>query len=94
LREETGFSVAGPFAEMSPIKQRGGKVVYAWLVEADFDAAAIRSNTFSMEWPPRSGRMQEFSEVDRAEWFGLESAAMKINEGQRALLDELRTRVV
>jgi predicted NUDIX family NTP pyrophosphohydrolase len=93
LQEETGFSVARPFAEMSPIKQRSGKVVYTWLVEGNFDATAIRSNTFAMEWPPRSGKMQEFPEVDRAEWFGLESAALKINKGQRALLDELRTQV-
>jgi predicted NUDIX family NTP pyrophosphohydrolase len=93
LQEETGFSVAGPFAELSPIKQRGGKTVRAWLVEADFDATAIRSNTFAMEWPPRSGKMQEFPEVDHADWFDLESAARKIIEGQRAFLDELRSLV-
>jgi len=89
LTEETGFSAAGPFVELEPIKQRGGKIVYARAVEADFDAAAIVSNTFAMEWPPRSGKMQEFPEVDRAGWFDLEEAAAKINEGQRPLLEQL-----
>lgn len=89
LTEETGFSVEGPFVQLQPIKQRGGKTVYAWAVEADFDAASVVSNTFSMEWPPRSGKMREFPEVDRAGWFDLEQAAAKMNAGQRPLLEQL-----
>jgi predicted NUDIX family NTP pyrophosphohydrolase len=89
FHEETGLQIAGDFAQLSPIKQRGGKTVHAWRVEADFNAAAIISNTFLVEWPPRSGKQQEFPEVDRAGWFDLESAALKINEGQRPLLAQL-----
>ena len=89
FHEETGLQIAGDFAQLSPIKQRAGKIVHAWRVEADFDAAAITSNTFLVEWPPRSGKQQEFPEVDRAGWFDLESAALKINEGQRPLLAQL-----
>lgn len=89
LAEETGFAAEGPFVELQPIQQRGGKLVYAWAMEADLDAAAVVSNTFSMEWPPRSGKRQEFPEVDRAAWFDLEEAAAKMNEGQRLLLEQL-----
>jgi predicted NUDIX family NTP pyrophosphohydrolase len=87
--EETGFSVQGPFHELGPIRQPGGKVVHAWAVEFDGDPRAIRSNTFSIEWPPRSGRTREFPEVDRAEWFPLEIARVKILKGQRPLMDQL-----
>jgi predicted NUDIX family NTP pyrophosphohydrolase len=68
------------------VKQKGGKTVLAWAVAGDLDAAAIRSNTFTMEWPPRSGRRAEFPEVDRAQWFDLGTAAIKINPAQAALL--------
>jgi predicted NUDIX family NTP pyrophosphohydrolase len=87
--EETGFAVAGEFRALAPVRQAGGKIVYAWAVEGDADAAAIRSNRFSMEWPPRSGRSQEFPEVDRAAWFDLKTARQKLNPGQRALVDAL-----
>jgi predicted NUDIX family NTP pyrophosphohydrolase len=87
--EETGFTIAGEFRALAPIKQSGGKLVHAWAVEGDCDAAAIKSNTFDLEWPPRSGRVQAFSEVDRAQWFGLASARDKINPAQRGLIDEL-----
>ena len=70
-------------------KQPGGKTVHAWAVEADCDPAAIRSNTFTMEWPPRSGRKQEFPEIDRAAWFPLAAAREKIHKGQVAVLDAL-----
>ena len=90
FEEETGFSPAGMFRELTPVRQRSGKVVHAWAVEGDCDPAAVRSNTFSMEWPPRSGRQQEFPEVDRAGWFAVDCAKEKILEGQRGLLDELR----
>jgi predicted NUDIX family NTP pyrophosphohydrolase len=94
LEEETGLSVEGPFLPLTPIRQAGGKVVTAWAVERDFDASAIRSNTFTMEWPPKSGNQKEFPEVDRAEWCSLDAAQAKILSGQRPLLDELASKVM
>lgn len=87
----------GPAAELDPeqlielgsIRQRAGKTVEAWAAEAAFDPAALAGNTFTMEWPPRSGRETEFPEVDRAEWFGLEEAREKILPAQAELLDRL-----
>ena len=87
--EELGRGVDGTFIPLSPVRQPGGKVVHAWAVEADFDTSSITSNTFSMEWPPRSGRQQVFPEIDRAEWFPLDVARQKILAGQTPLLDEL-----
>jgi len=87
--EETGFEVNGDFVEVGQIKQAGGKVVMAWAVEGDFDPALLRSNTFEMEWPPRSGRMQKFPEVDRGEWFSIDAARVKILKSQEPLLDML-----
>jgi predicted NUDIX family NTP pyrophosphohydrolase len=75
--------------ELGSIKQRAGKVVEAWAAEAEFDPAALAGNTFSMEWPPRSGAQQDFPEVDRAEWFDLETAREKILAAQAELLDRL-----
>jgi predicted NUDIX family NTP pyrophosphohydrolase len=89
FHEETGREVAGPFTPLTPVKQPGGKTVHAWAVEGDFDPRALTSNTFSLEWPPRSGRRQEFPEVDRAAWFDLEEAKRRINRGQVVLLYEL-----
>jgi predicted NUDIX family NTP pyrophosphohydrolase len=89
IEEETGFAVSGEFRALAPVRQAGGKVVHAWAVESDLDAAAIRSNTVTIEWPPRSGRMQEFPEIDRAQWLDLAAARRKINQGQRPLLDAL-----
>ena len=89
FHEETGREVAGPFMPLTPVKQAGGKTVHAWAVEGDFDPRALKSNTFSLEWPPRSGRRQEFPEVDRAAWFDLEEAKRRINRGQADLLYEL-----
>src|SRR5215472_2928859 len=74
FREETGLAVAGDFRALAPVRQPSGKVVHAWAIEADCDAGAIRSNTFEMEWPPRSGRRQVFPEVDRAAWLDLATA--------------------
>jgi len=88
FKEEIGTLIDGNFAPLEPIKQRSGKTVHAWLVEADVDASHIRSNTFTMEWPPKSGKMQEFPEVDRAEWFDTEAAARKINSAQRNFLEQ------
>jgi predicted NUDIX family NTP pyrophosphohydrolase len=90
FREETGFSVAGEFTPLTPLKQPSGKIIQAWAVEGDCDAGAIRSNTFTLEWPPRSGRQQEFPEVDRAAWFTLTAAREKIIKGQVGFLDELQ----
>ncbi len=89
LREETGVEVEGKFRPLKPVKQAGGKSVHAWAIEADCDADRIVSNTFSLEWPPRSGKQQSFPEVDRAAWFDLPAARQKINPAQAALLDEL-----
>lgn len=91
----------GPVPELDPeelielgwIRQRAGKVVEAWAAETDFDPATLDSNTFTMEWPPRSGKQAEFPEVDRAEWFGLETAREKILPAQAELLDRLLERL-
>ena len=90
LREETGLSVEGPFLPLEPVRQPGGKIVHAWAVAGDGDVESITSNTFSMEWPPRSGQTRQFPEVDRAAWFGLSDARHKITKGQVVLIDQLR----
>jgi predicted NUDIX family NTP pyrophosphohydrolase len=87
--EETGLPVEGTFLALKPLKQRDGKLVHAWAVEGDIEASSVKSNTFSMEWPPRSGRQQEFPEIDRGEWFAVPQAREKLLEGQRGFLDEL-----
>src|SRR5687767_6184142 len=89
--EETSVVVNGPFASLGSVRQAGGKTIHAFAAEADFDAEKIVSNTFRMEWPPRSGRFAEFSEVDRAAWYALEHATEKINPAQAELLSRLRT---
>jgi predicted NUDIX family NTP pyrophosphohydrolase len=88
FKEETGFEVSGPFEALEPQKQRSGKLVFAWACEGQADAASIKSNMFSMEWPPRSGKMREFPEVDRAEWFSYDEAKKRIVSGQAGFLDE------
>jgi predicted NUDIX family NTP pyrophosphohydrolase len=90
LREETGLSVVGPFVPLEPIRQRGGKIVHAWIVEADFAPGDVKSNTFSVEWPRGSAKVQTFPEVDRAEWFSIEAAREKILSSQIPLLDQLQ----
>ena len=87
--EETGFTVDGDFRRLEPVKQSGGKIIHAWAIEADCDAAQARSNLFSLEWPPRSGRMQRFPEVDRAEWFSVDEARRRMIKGQVGLLEQL-----
>jgi predicted NUDIX family NTP pyrophosphohydrolase len=93
FQEETGFLAAGNFIALTPIKQPGGKLVHAWTVKGDCDAKAIVSNTFSMEWPPHSGKRQEFPEVDRAEWFTIDAAKKKILKGQLGFLEELTHKI-
>jgi predicted NUDIX family NTP pyrophosphohydrolase len=87
--EETGTSLDAELRELGEISQKGGKVVLAFAAEGDLDAEAIASNTFELEWPPRSGRRQTFPEVDRAAWFSLEEARRRINPAQAELLDRL-----
>jgi predicted NUDIX family NTP pyrophosphohydrolase len=87
--EETGCNAEGDFIPLSPIKQKNGKTVLAWAVEGGCEADTVRSNTFSLEWPPKSGRVQDFPEVDRAGWFTIDEAKKKINPAQAALVDEL-----
>lgn len=89
FEEETGIPPVGTPVPLGQIKQRSGKVVAAWAMEGDCDAESIRSNTFSQEWPPRSGRMQEFPEVDRAGWFSIEEARRKLLPAQTEFLDRL-----
>lgn len=89
FREETGASLKGPFQPLSPIRQKGGKRVYAWASRGDIDPAAIVSNTFELEWPRGSGRQQAFPEVDRGGWFSMDAARQVINPAQIPLLDEL-----
>lgn len=88
--EETGSEVTGACYALSPLKQPSGKVVSAWAVKGDLNAAGMKSNTFSLEWPPHSGKMQEFPEVDRGGWFELSTARTKLLPGQRGFLDQLQ----
>lgn len=94
FEEELGFKADGPFIQLSPIKQKSGKIVHAWAFAGDCDPGSVLSNTFSMEWPPHSGRTGSFPEVDRAEFFSLERARRKINPAQVALLEELEQKLV
>jgi predicted NUDIX family NTP pyrophosphohydrolase len=87
--EETGVALAGPLEPLGEIRQRGGKRVIAFAVKGDLDVESIKSNTFEIEWPPKSGKMQTFPEIDRAGWFDLPAAHAKILEGQRPFLDRL-----
>jgi predicted NUDIX family NTP pyrophosphohydrolase len=89
VKEETGLEPEGPFQPLGGVKPHGHKLVFAWAAEHDCDPAAITSNTFTMEWPPRSGKQAEFPEVDRAAWFSLEAAREAIVPAQRRFLDDL-----
>jgi predicted NUDIX family NTP pyrophosphohydrolase len=92
LEEELGAPLSlapEDLIELGSVRQKGGKVVHCWAAEGEFDPAGLRSNTFTIEWPPGSGTEREFPEVDRAEWFGLERAREKINPAQAELLDRL-----
>lgn len=87
--EETGFVAAGEMIPLEPIRQPGGKTVHAWAMRANLDPAAVESQSFSMEWPPKSGRRQEFLEVDRAAWFPIDTARTKILKGQEGFINQL-----
>lgn len=87
--EETGFTAAGPFQPLTPLKQKSGKLIQAFACESEVAPEDLRSNTFSLEWPPHSGEFKEFPEVDRAAWFPLAEARKKIHPGQAGFLEEL-----
>lgn len=87
--EETGFAADGRFIDLGELRQPGGKIVTVWMLEGDCDPAQLRSNTFAMEWPPRSGRQVEFPEVDRGCWYSIADARTKLSGGQRPFLDRL-----
>jgi predicted NUDIX family NTP pyrophosphohydrolase len=94
FEEETGSALPpGRLIELGEVRQKSGKLVTAWAAEGDLDADAVQSNTFTMEWPPRSGRTAEFPEIDRAGWFGVEEAREKLNPAQADFLDRLLERL-
>jgi predicted NUDIX family NTP pyrophosphohydrolase len=89
FQEETGFTIDAEFVPLQPLRQPSGKIVFAWAVKGDFDPALLKSNSFSIEWPPKSGHTQAFPEVDRAAWFSVDAAKRKILRGQAAFIDQL-----
>jgi predicted NUDIX family NTP pyrophosphohydrolase len=89
FKEELGIDIAGNFHHLAPVKLKSGKIVHAWAIEADLDISQTVSNTFTIEWPPRSGKMQEFPEVDKVEWFTIGEAKEKINGAQVGFIEEL-----
>lgn len=94
FKEETGYLPQGPFIALKPIIQKGGKKVVCWAAAGNLDPDTITSNTFEIEWPPRSGKMKEFPEIDKARWFAFEEAILFINERQVSLLEELKERLI
>ena len=88
FEEETGFKAEGEFIALNPRRQPSGKIISAWAIEGDCDPLGMKSNTFTVEWPPRSGKMAEFPEADRIEWFDIESAKSKIIKGQKGFIEE------
>ena len=93
IEEETGIKVSGKFIELSPVRQKSGKWVYAWALEKDVDPEFITSNNFEIEWPPKSGMKRSFPEIDKAAWFNADEARKKIIDGQSSLLNELLTKL-
>jgi predicted NUDIX family NTP pyrophosphohydrolase len=89
FKEETGISLSGDFIELTPVKQKGGKIVHVFALEHDQDISGLTSNTFTLEWPPKSGKIQQFPEVDRYVWFDMATAREKLNAAQVAVLEEL-----
>jgi predicted NUDIX family NTP pyrophosphohydrolase len=87
--EETGFAVEGRFIPLGELKQPSGKIIHAWALEHDLDVTRLRSNTFSLEWPPRSGNIREYPEIDEGRWFSVKEARQKISIGQSGFLDRL-----
>jgi predicted NUDIX family NTP pyrophosphohydrolase len=89
FEEEVGQPITGNFIKLNAVKQKSGKVVHAWAAEGDIDHTNIVSNLFEIEWPPKSGKMASFPEIDRASWFDIETAKVKVNPGQIRLIEEL-----
>lgn len=89
MEEETGIILKGNLLELTPVKQKAGKLVYAWANEQDVDPSRIKSNEFEIEWPPKSGKKKSFPEIDKAGWFDIKTAKEKINPGQLPLIEEL-----
>jgi len=87
--EETGYQLAGDFIELLPVRQKGGKLVLAWAIEIDLNENDITSNTFEMQWPPKSGLLKTFPEIDMARWFSISEALEKINPAQVSFIDEV-----
>jgi len=90
FKEETGFDVDGEFLKLKPIKLKSGKTIYAWALQGNVDAAKLVSNTFEIQWPPSSGQMKAFVEIDRGGWFSVTEAKDKINPAQYAFIEELQ----
>lgn len=93
FQEETGFAVVGDFLDLGELTQPSGKIVHTWALAGDLDVSKLISNTFELEWPRHSGRMQVFPEVDKGAWFDLETAKQKISPGQAPFLDRLRVKI-
>lgn len=93
VEEETGLSVNGEFLPLTPLRQPSRKLIHAFAIEGDYDASQVKSNSFELEWPPKSGRIQEFPEIDRAAWFDLATAHSKLIKGQIGFLDEFIERL-
>ena len=91
FEEEIGIKLQGNFIQLHPVKIKSGKIIHAWALEKDIDATQIKSNTFEMEWPPKSGKFMSVPEIDKAEWFTIDVAMLKINSGQTGLISELVT---
>jgi predicted NUDIX family NTP pyrophosphohydrolase len=94
VKEETGIELKGDFIELTPVTQKSGKLVYAWAKEHDVDPAEIKSNSFEIEWPPKSGKKKVFPEIDKAAWYGLGEAKKKIIPAQAALIEELEKKLL
>ena len=93
FQEETGFEVEGDFIALESVKLKSGKTIFAWAVEFDLDVTLVKSNDFEMEWPPKSGKLQSFPEVDRAEWFQTEHALKKINPSQADFIVQIISKI-
>jgi len=95
FKEETGVKISGKFIELSPVKQKSGKTVYAWAIEGELDSLTLKCETcINIEWPPKSGKVQSFPEIDKGEWFSANEAKQKINSSQAPLIDELIEKLI
>lgn len=92
--EETGYQPEGKFLKLAPIKQKSGKLVHAWAVEGEMDVSELQSNTFELEWPPRSGKMKTFPEIDKAQWFTAQEALVKLLPAQKGFVEELQNLLI